>query len=211
MNKLHTLAPAVARACAGALAAITLGATLSACAPLIVGGAMVGGAMMVVDRRTAGTQVEDQSIELKVANRASQVSAAGHINATSYNRYVLLTGEVPSENDRKAVEREAARVENVRSVFNELAVAGNSSLTQRSSDSVVSGKVKAAMIDAKDLQAQAIKVVTERGNVYLMGLLTEREANRAAEVARGVSGVLRVIRVVELISEADLAAMQTKK
>lgn len=192
--------------------ATTLVTTLSlgGCAPLLLGGAMVGGAMVAIDRRTAGAQVEDQAIELKVGTRASEVSAAGHVNATSYNRLLLLTGEVPSDTDRRAVEQAASRVENVRSVVNELIVAGNTSLGQRSGDSVISGKVKAAMIDAKDLQAAAIKVVTERGIVYLMGLVTEREAARAAEVARGVSGVQRVIRVVELISEADLAALQAK-
>jgi osmotically-inducible protein OsmY len=118
---------------------------------------------------------------------------------------------VPSETDRKAVEQAATRVENVRSVINELAVAGNTSLAQRSTDTVISGKVKASFVDARELQAQAIKVVTERGIVYLMGLVTEREAARATEVARGVSGVLRVVRVFELISEAELAAMQPKK
>lgn len=192
------------------LAGVLAVTALAGCAPLLVGGAMVGGALVVVDRRTTGTQVEDQAIELKAANRAREVSAAGHVNATSYNRLLLLTGEVPSETDRKAVEQVATRVENVRSVINELAVSGVSSMSQRSNDTVITGKVKASFVDAKDLQAPAIKVVTERGIVYLMGLVTEREANRAAEVTRGVSGVLRVVRVFELISEADLAKMQPK-
>ena len=139
---------------------LAVGAALvhSACAPLVVGGAMVGTAMVAVDRRTAGAQVEDQSIELKAAGEANRVSPAGHVSVTSYNRIVLLSGEVPSETDRKAVEQAVARLENLRSVVNELAVAGNSSLGQRSTDSITSGKVKAAMVDAKDLQAAAIKV-----------------------------------------------------
>jgi osmotically-inducible protein OsmY len=195
---------------AALLAAAALCGALAGCAPLIVGGAVVGGAMVATDRRTTGTQVEDQAIELKAASRAREVSAAGHVNATSYNRVLLLSGEVPSETDRKAVEQVAARIENVRSVINELAVAGNTSLAQRSTDSVTSGKVKAAFVDARDLQATAIKVLTERGIVYLMGLVTEREAARAAEVARSVSGVQRVVRVFELISEAELASLRSK-
>jgi osmotically-inducible protein OsmY len=188
-----------------------LGATLlSACAPLIMGGAMVGGTLVAIDRRTAGIQLEDEAIELKGANRAREVSAAGHINVTSYNRMVLITGEVPNEVDRKAVEQVVSRVENVRSVVNELAVLGNSSLGVRSSDSLISGKVKASFVDAADLQAKALKVVTERGVVYLMGIVTEREAGRAADVARAVSGVQKVVRVFEVISEAELAALLPK-
>jgi osmotically-inducible protein OsmY len=196
---------------ATALLAMSLSAgLLSACAPLIVGGAMVGGAMVATDRRTAGTQLEDEAIELKGSNRAREVSPAGHINVTSYNRMALITGEVPNETDRKAVEQTVGKVENLRSVVNELAIAGNSALGVRSSDSLISGKVKASFVDAKDLQAQALKVTTERGVVYLMGMVTEREAARAAEVARSVSGVQKVVRVFEIISEAELAALQPK-
>lgn len=193
---------------AAALGAAIAAATLSGCAPLVVGGAMVGGAMVVVDRRTTGTQVEDQAIEFKGAARASEVSPAGHINVTSYNRQVLITGEVPNDVDKRAVEQAVGKIENVRSVLSELAVMGNSSAGARTNDAVLSGKVKAAFIDAKDLQAQALKVVTERGVVYLMGLVTEREASRAAEVARTVSGVQKVVRVFEIISEAELARLQ---
>ncbi len=195
------------------LVALSFGAAaslMSACAPLILGGAMVGTAMVAVDRRTAGTQLEDEAIELKAGARAREVSPAGHINVTSYNRMLLVTGEVPNETDRKAVEQVVSRIENVRSVVNELAIAGNSALGVRSSDSLISGKVKASFIDAKDLQAQALKVTTERGVVYLMGLVTEREASRASDVARTISGVQKVVRVFELISEAELAALQPK-
>ena len=209
MIKNATLAPVSRLRNAGLLAALCA-SLLSACAPLLVGGAMVGGAMVAVDRRTTGTQVEDEAIELKAGSRGREVSPAGHINVTSYNRMVLLSGEVPNEVDRKAVEQVAGKVENVRSVLNELAVAGNSALGVRSSDSLISGKVKAAFIDAKDLQSQAIKVVTERGVVYLMGMVTEREATRASDLARTVSGVQKVVRVFELISETELAALQSK-
>ncbi len=192
------------------LAACAAAASLPACAPLMLGGAVMGTALVATDRRTTGTQVEDQAIEFKGLSRANEVSQAGHVNVTSYNRQVLITGEVPSETDRKAVEQVVGRIENVRSVLNELAVMGNTSLTVRSNDSVLSGKVKASFIDAKDLQANALKVVTERGTVFLMGRVTEREATRAAEVARAVSGVQKVVRVFETISEAELAEMQPK-
>ena len=186
--------------------ALLVSATLSACAPLIVGGAMVGGAFMVTDRRTSGAQVEDQAIELKAMNRTREILGdRGHVNATSYNRTVLLTGEVPAEADRTAVEQTVSRIENVRSVVNELAVMGNSSLTSRSNDAILSGKVKATFVDAKDLQANAFKVYTERGTVYLLGRVTEREANRAAELARTISGVQKVVRVFEILTEAELA------
>lgn len=198
------------RAALAGLAVACAAVAMPGCAPLVVGGAMVGGGMMAVDRRTAGTQVEDQAIELKGAERARQASSKGHVNLTSYNRMLLITGEVPTEADKRAVEQALSQVEHVRSVVNELAVAPNSALSGRSADAVVTGKVKAAFIDAKDLQAQAFKVVTERGTVYLMGLVTEREATRATEIARSTSGVKKVVRVIEVISEADLARIQTK-
>ncbi|MCE2656880.1 MAG: BON domain-containing protein [Rubrivivax sp.] len=180
----------------------------SACAPLVLGGAVVGGALMASDRRTAGTQVEDQSIELKASSRIRQaVGDRGHINVTSYNRMVLITGEAASDADKSAIEQAVRAVENVRSVVNELAVMGASSMTSRSNDTLVSTRIKAAYVDAKDVQANVIKVVTERGIVHLMGRVTEREAARATEVARAVNGVLKVVRVFDIISEAELAAM----
>ena len=185
------------------LAATTL---ISACAPLLVGGAVVGTSMVVTDRRTSGTQVEDQSIELKAMTRTREaVGERGHVNATSYNRTLLLTGEVAAETDKVAVEQAVAKIEGVRTVINELAVMGSTSVSARSNDSILTSKVKAAFVDAKDLQANALKVVTERGTVYLMGRVTEREAGRAADLARSISGVAKVIRVFEIVSEADLA------
>jgi osmotically-inducible protein OsmY len=182
-------------------------ATLSGCAALVVGGA-VGTAVMVTDRRTAGTQLEDQSIELKALTRIREsVGERGHINVTSYNRQVLLTGEVASDADRSAVEQAIGRIEGVRSTVNELATMGSSSLTARSNDAILTSKVKASFIDAKDVQASAVKVVTERGVVYLMGRVTEREATRASDIARGVSGVQKVVRVFEVLTEAELAAL----
>jgi osmotically-inducible protein OsmY len=188
-------------------AALLAAAALSGCAALVVGGA-VGTALVVSDRRTAGTQLEDQNIELKALTRIREtVGERGHISATSYNRQVLLTGEVASEADRTALEQAIGRIEGVRSIVNELAVMGASSMTARSNDLILTSKVKASFIDAKDLHATAVKVVTERGVVYLMGRVTEREATRATELARGVSGVQKVVRVFEVISEAELASL----
>jgi len=186
-------------------------AQLSACAPLVVGGAMVGGAMVAIDRRTTGAQVEDTTIESKASSRIKElVGDRSHVNVTSYNRTVLLTGEAATEADRTAVEQAVQRIENVRSTVNELAVMLPSSVSTRSNDSFLTGKVKATYVDAKDLQANAFKVVTERGNVYLMGRVTEREATRATDLARTVSGVQKVVRVFEVVTEAELAEAQTK-
>lgn len=195
------------------LLAATLAASvlMGACAPVIVGGAMLGTALSVTDRRTTGAQLEDEGIELKAINRLREaVGDRGHINTTSYNRTVLITGEVASEADRVAAEQAINRIENVRATVNELAVMGNASLTARSNDAILSSKVKASFIDAKDLQANAIKVVAERGTIYLMGRVTEREAGRATEIARGVGGVGKVVRVFEMLSETELAQLQAR-
>lgn len=184
--------------------------TLSGCA-LLIGGAAVGSALVATDRRTSGAQVEDEGIELKAGARARAATAdQGHIDVTSYNRLVLLTGEVPSEADRVAAEQAVRQVENVRAIDNELAVLGNSSLTSRSNDALLTTKVKATLVDAKDLQSNAFKVVTERGTVYLMGIVTEREADRAANLTAGISGVQKVVRVFEIVSEAELAGLQSR-
>jgi len=192
---------------ATALIAAALLTSLPGCAPLIIGGAMVGGVLVATDRRTTGAQVEDQGIELRAAAAVRELATLGHVNVTSYNRMLLLTGEVPDEAQRARVEQTVARVENVRQVINELAVAGNSSATSRANDALLSTKVKASFVDAKDVFANAVKVTTERGNVYLMGRLTEREAARAADLASRVPGVARVVRVFELISEEELARL----
>ncbi len=180
---------------------------LSACLPLVMGGAVMGG-LVATDRRTSGTVVEDEGIELKAANRISEnLGERAHVNVTSYNRQVLLTGEVPTAQDKQLVEQIVSRVENVHNIVNELAVLGNSTLTQRSSDTIVTGRVKAALIDAKDLFANSFKISTERGTTYMMGRVTEREAKRATEIIRGTTGVQRVVRVLEIISEDELARM----
>ncbi len=207
-NYLSTSRGALLKTGALALAAAAL---MSACAPLIVGGAAVGGALMASDRRTSGAQIEDQGIENKASTRIQQtLGERGHVNVTSFNRVALVTGEVPSEADRAAVEAALVGIENLKHVINELVVAPNSTLGQRSNDALITSKVKASFVDARDLFANAYKVVTERGVVYLMGRVTEREATRAVEIARGVSGVQKVVRVFELISEDELAQYAAK-
>ena len=202
----------ISRRGAVAAAALIGLTTLAGCAPLLMGGAVLGGSLMVTDRRSSGAQIEDQAIELKAGNRLREtLGDRAHIAVTSYNRMVLLSGEVASEADKAAAEQTVSRVDNVRSIVNELAVMGLTSLTSRSNDTILSGKVKASFVDARDLSANAFKVVTERGTVYLMGRVTEREANRASEIARGVGGVQKVVRVFEIMTEAELADLLPKK
>jgi osmotically-inducible protein OsmY len=188
-------------------AALALVMGLGACAPLVVG-SFVGGAMVATDRRTSGTQLEDEGIELRSAKRIREmVGDRVNVNVTSYNRQVLLTGEVPNDRDRQYLAKLISEVDNVRSVVNELGVMPPSSLGDRSTDAWITGKIKASMLDSKDIFASAYKVVTERGTVYLMGRVTQREANRATDIARSVDGVKKVVRVFEVISEDELKAL----
>jgi osmotically-inducible protein OsmY len=187
-----------------------IGGGLSACAPLMVGGAVMG-SLMATDRRTSGSQLEDEGIELRGASRIrDHLGDRVHVNINSYNRQVLLTGEVPNAQDKQLVEQVVSRVDNVRAIVNDIEVLGNATLTQRSSDALVTGKVKAAMVDAKDLFANAFKVVTERGTTYLMGRVTQREADRATEITRSTGGVQKVVRVLEIISEEELQNLLPK-
>jgi osmotically-inducible protein OsmY len=189
---------------------VVLGSTLTACFPVIMGGAVMG-TLVATDRRTSGAQLEDEGIELRAASRIrDNLGDRVHVNVNSYNRRVLITGEVPNAQDKQLVEQVVSRVDNVQSVVNELAELGNATLTQRSSDVLVTGKVKAGLVDAKDLFANAFKVVTERGTTYLMGRVTQREADRATEIARSTGGVQKVVRVLEIITEDELRAMLPK-
>jgi osmotically-inducible protein OsmY len=206
--------PMTSRQRASRLPALVIGVAAAAsllggCVPLIVGGAAVGGTLVAVDRRSTGIQVEDQSIELKASARAREaIGDKGRVSVTSYNRVVLLTGEVAGEAEKTAAEQAIGRVENVRSVVNELVIGETSSVGSRSNDTLLTSKVKATLLDAKDVQSGAFKVVTEHGTVYLMGRLTEREATRGAELARSVAGVNKVVRVVEILSDQDFEAMR---
>lgn len=200
------------RVLASALVATAAVAGLSACAPLVVGGAVGTGVLVATDRRTAGIQLEDQSIEMRAASRLREAFGnRARVSVNSYNRRVLLTGEVPSETDRALAVRIVSEVENVAEIIDELAVMSSPSLTARSSDALVTARVKAALVDARDLSANAFKVTTDRGTVYLMGRVTQREAERATEVTRSLSGVQRVVRVLEIISEEELARIQPRQ
>lgn len=206
----HSPFAARRRAVAGVFAALTLSMGLSACAPLIVGGA-VGGALVAVDRRTSGAQLDDQGIELRATNRVrDQMGNRARAVVTSYNRRVLLTGEVASAADKELAGKIVSGVDNVMEIINELAVTNSPSLTERAGDTLITGRVRASLVDAKDLSVTAFKVVTERNTVYLMGRVTQREANRATDIARNISGVQRVVRSFEILTEEELARMLPK-
>ncbi|BDU54488.1 BON domain-containing protein [Limnohabitans sp. TEGF004] len=185
---------------------------LASCAAPLMFGGVIGGAMVASDRRTTGIQVEDETIEQRSSTAIREnFGSKEHINITSYNRQVLITGEVTTDTVRRQVESLIGRVENVRSVVNELVVGPASSTSDRASDAVLVAKVKASMVDTEDVFANVYKVVGERGTIYLMGRVTQREAKRATDVVRGVSGVKRVVRVFEYITEDELRAMQPKR
>ncbi len=155
------------------------------------------------DRRTTGTQLEDRGIELRAANRTDdRLGERVHVNVTSYNRYVLLTGEVPDEAARAEVETLTRGVPNVLGVSNDLQVAGKSSTTSRSNDTLITSKVKARLIDAK-INPFHVKVVTEAAVVYLLGLVTEQEAADSVEVARTTAGVRKVVKMFEYCKPTD--------
>ena len=191
-------------------AAVLLTGALTACVgPLIVGGAMVGGSLVATDRRTSGAQLDDEAIELRAANQIdSNLGTRVRVSVTSYNRQVLLTGEVPNLQDKQRVEQVVKAVDSVASVVNELAVLNSPSFMDRSSDALLTGRIKAMLLDAKDLQSNAFKVVTERGTTYLMGRVTQREADRATEVVRATPGVQKVVRILEIISEQELESLR---
>jgi len=178
---------------------------LSGCFPLAAGGAIVTG-FVAADRRSAGAQLEDQNIEIKAGNQLRlNIGDRAHINITSYNRQVLITGEVPSAQDQARAEQLVRAVDNVSTVLNELAVMGNTTLTERSNDVITAGRVKAAIFDAQDLTSNAFKITIERNVVYLLGRVTAREAKRVTEVLTAVPGVKKVVRVLEVITEEELA------
>lgn len=180
----------------------------SACAPLIVGGVATTGVLIADDRRTTGTVVDDQTIETRLGSRLTEDFGKGaNINVTSFNRVALLTGEVPTEEVRAAAGKAAAGFPNVRHVQNELQVAAPSGFGSRSSDTFVTGRVKARLVDNQSrgkpprVQANHVKVVTEAGVVFLMGIVSAAEADQATEVARTTSGVRRVVRVFEVVAK----------
>lgn len=195
---------------AGTLLCAALAApALSGCFFGAVAG-IAAGSVAASDRRTVGIQVEDRSIQLKVASAINQrVGDHAHINVTVFNRQVLLTGEAPDEDLRSRAEAAASGVTNVRLLVNDVQVGPNSSISSRSNDAFITTKVKASLLDAQDVFANSFKIVTEAGTVYVMGIVTDREANRAAAIASGVSGVRKVVKVVDSITENELSRMTT--
>lgn len=184
---------------------VAAGFALSACAPILVGAGATMGTLSALDRRTVGAQTEDELIELKGRNRLSEsMRHADGIAVTSYNRKVLLTGQVLSAQDKSNATRVIASLDNVRSVDNELQVSGRVSMGVAASDTLITTRVKTALLDSNRVQANTIKVVTEASVVYLMGIVTAAEGAAAADIASRASGVARVVTVFETISDDDL-------
>ena len=184
--------------------------SVSACFPLVAGGVVMTG-FVAVDRRTSGAMLEDQSLELKISSRIRDaLGERAHVMVTSYNRKVLLTGEAPDQQDKERVGEIAKNVDNVTSVWNEVGVTALSTVTERTNDLVTEGRIKADLIDAKDLFSNAYKIVVVRGNAYVMGRITSREAKRVSSVISGVTGVKKVVLVHETITDDELANLHAK-
>jgi osmotically-inducible protein OsmY len=196
-----------ARLIAGALCV----ASVTACTPLVVGGALTG-AMVAVDRRSSGAQLDDQGIELRASNRLrDQLGNRARVSVTSYNRHVLLTGEAASEAAKAEAEAILRSIDSVGPIYNELAITNSPSFSEKASDGLLTGRVKTGLVEIRELSANAFKVVSERGTVYLMGRVTQKEANMATEVARTTKGALRVVRVMEILTEEELARLPLAK
>ncbi|MDX9970162.1 MAG: BON domain-containing protein [Hydrogenophaga sp.] len=184
---------------------------LSACAPLLMGGAAATTVMVATDRRSSGAQLDDQGIELRAAsNIRDALGSRVRVSVTSFNRRALITGEAASERDKALVGEAVRQTPNVQAVYNEVGIANSPSLKERTEDSLLTGKVKAGLVAAKDIPANSIKVVTERGTVYLMGMLSQSEAERATSVARTTSGVQRVVRLIEILPDEEINRLKTK-
>jgi osmotically-inducible protein OsmY len=186
--------------------AALIAATTGACAPLLVGVVVAGTALVATDRRTTGSQVDDQTIQLRVANELS--AALGklpvHINVNSFDRKVLLTGEVPDEATKARAGAIATASQNVRAVVNELAILPPSSVSDRTADTALATKVRAAFVNTREIAFNSVEIVTERGIVYLLGLVTEHEGQIVALVASKVSGVKQVVKVFDYASKEEI-------
>ena len=171
---------------------------LYGCFAAVVGGAGTA-ALVGEDRRTVGTVTEDQGIEFKASNRIGERFKDPHINVTSYNRVVLLTGEAPDAATKNEIEKLVRAVENVRSIYNEIAISGNSALSARANDSYLTGKIKARFVDAQKFNPVHVKVVTESSVAYLIGMVKHQEADDAVEITRTTSGVQKVVKLFEYL------------
>jgi osmotically-inducible protein OsmY len=189
------------------LAGVVCVASLAACTPLVVGGALTG-AMVAVDRRSSGAQLDDQGIELRASNRLrDEMGNRARVSVTSYNRHVLLTGEAANEAAKAEVEAVLRSMDNVGPIYNELGITNSPSFTEKASDGLLTGRVKAGLVEIRELSANAFKVVSERGTVYLMGRVSQKEADMATEVARTTKGATRVVRVMEILTEEELSRL----
>jgi osmotically-inducible protein OsmY len=185
---------------------IALGASasaLSGCFPLVAGG-MAGGALVIADRRNPGTQAIDRGIQLEAESFLTKKYGDNiHVNVSVFNRRVLLTGETRTEAIKNSVEADVKNMKNVTTIFNEMVAAPISGLSARANDSYLTTRIKGVFITTEGVPSNSMKVITEASKVYLMGIVTDAEANRAVEIARGVPGVKQVTKVFDLISEAD--------
>jgi len=173
--------------------------TLQGCFPVVAAGVGTG-ALMASDRRTAGAYIEDEGIENKaIVQINAKYNNTAHINVTSFNRHVLITGEVPDEKTKTGIAQIAAELPNVKAVSNELAVSGSTSITSRSSDSIITGDIKLRFLNSKAFQADHVKVITENGTVFLMGMVYHKEADAAIEIASTTKGVQRVVKIFEYL------------
>ncbi|MBP6250592.1 MAG: BON domain-containing protein [Leptothrix sp. (in: Bacteria)] len=183
---------------------------LSGCAPLIVGGAALGGALVATDRRSTGVQLDDQALEVRAGNRIREVAAdRARVSVNAYNRTLLLTGEVHKDADKAAVEAAVAKLEDVK-VVSEITVDWPTSSDDRSRDLLLASKVKSSFVETKGLEANAFSIVAHRKVIYLMGRVTESEARDAAAVASTVQGVQKVVRVLEVITPEQLNAIRSR-
>ncbi len=193
-----------ARLTLAAATLITALPLLQGCFPAVIATGAAVGVMSAHDRRSTGIQTDDETTEWKAAKAIpAQYEKTAHINFTSYNRHVLVTGEVPNDEAKAAVESEVRKIDGVREVYNELGVGPASSLGSRSNDSYIDSKVKARLVDTKQISANHIKVVTERGITHLMGIVNEREAKIAITVARTTDGVRKVVNLFEILPEQE--------
>ena len=197
------------------IAALALGAAvlpaLQGCFPIVAAGVTTG-VMATVDRRTVGTQTEDETIEWKSSSRAGEkLGNKAHMNFTSYNRKVLITGEVTTDEGKAEAERIVKDVPNVEGVYNELIVGPSSSFTDRSNDAFITTKIKSRSVDNGKYNPLHVKVVTEAGTAFLMGMLTQVEADAAVQVARTTSGVRKVVNLIEIITPAEARAFDIKQ
>ena len=193
------------------LLAALLAGSLQGCVPLVAAGAVGAGAVVATDRRSSGAYVDDETFEWKIEDQiSSRFGDRVHVNVVSFNRVVLLAGEAPDQATKDELTRIAEANANVRNVVNEVAIGPNSSFGSRSNDAVITSKIKGRFVDQATFGVTHVKVYTENGTVFLMGLVTRRGADAATEIARGTSGVVKVVRVFEYIADNEAKKLDSQ-